>query len=106
MDYTIDGPLRVLASPEFNEWLGGLDRKGRAQVLNRLDRIRVYGHFGDSKTLGDDLLELRWRSGRRVYFAFFTDEQGIGVLMLAGGDKNGQERDIAQARRVLERDAP
>jgi putative component of toxin-antitoxin plasmid stabilization module len=61
--------------------------------------------FKDRKYLGDDLFELRWRNGRRAYFSMMTDREGQAVLMLLGGGKNGQNRDISAARKILEREA-
>jgi len=98
--------LNLLSTPEFDEWLSALEPKGRAQVDDRLDRIREHGHFGDKKHLGNDLFELRWKSGRRVYYAVIEGKDGNAALMLLGGDKNGQKQDIAKARRILEREAP
>lgn len=98
--------MDIRSTPEFDQWLDGLDPKARTQVDDRLDRIRQHDHFGDMKHLGDDLFELRWRSGRRVYFAFIADDGGAAAVMLLGGEKNGQKRQIVQARRLLEREAP
>ncbi|MEW7981435.1 MAG: type II toxin-antitoxin system RelE/ParE family toxin [Candidatus Sedimenticola endophacoides] len=58
------------------------------------------GHFGDVKQLDNDLFELRFffDGGLRVYF---TIRDGRVVLLLAGGDKASQRRDIAKARRIL-----
>ena len=96
--------MDVLATPEFGEWVDGLNRKAQGHVDDRVDRIREYSHFGDTRFLGEKLWELRWRNGRRVYYAIVVGESGHEALMLLGGDKDGQDRDIAQARRILERD--
>jgi len=98
--------MDIRSTEEFDRWLEERCAWERAQVRDRLDRIAQHDHFGDRKHLGDDLFELRWRSGRRVYHAIVTDSSGQAVLLLLGGDKNGQERDIARARRILEREAP
>jgi len=98
--------MDVHSTPEFDLWLLELGAKGRAQADDRLDRIREHNHFGDKKYLGDDLFELRWRNGRRVYYSIVEDADANVALMLLGGDKNGQKRDIDQARRILEREAP
>jgi putative addiction module killer protein len=66
-------------------------------------RIQEFGHFGDARYLGDGLAELRWKSGIRVYFSRITDQQGKAVLLLLGGTKHGQEKDIAKARVLLRR---
>jgi len=96
--------MNILSTPEFDGWLFASNVRERAQVDDRLDRIREYDHFGDKKYLGDDLFELRWRNGRRVYYAVVEDAGA--ALMLLGGDKDGQKRDIIRARRLLEREAP
>lgn len=98
--------MNTCSTPEFDDRLSGLNARERAQVDDRLDRIREHSHFGDKKYLGDDLFELRWRSGRRVYYAICTDAEENAALMLLGGAKNGQERDIRYARKILEREAP
>lgn len=98
--------MNIRATPEFDEWLSGLNARERAQTDDRLDRIQEHSHFGDKRYLGDDLFELRWKSGRRVYYAICTDTEGNAALMLLGGFKNAQERDIRHARRILEREAP
>ena len=95
----------IRSTLEFNSWISGLTLKSRSQVDDRLDRIREHSHFGDRKSLGDDLFELRWQSGRRLYYSTVHDQSGAIVLLLLGGEKNGQKRDIAHARRILDRDA-
>lgn len=97
--------MNVQSTPEFDDWMIKLNRKGRAQVNDRLDRIREHNHFGDKKYLDDSLFELRWKSGRRVYYTLVEDDDGAAALILLGGAKNGQDRDIAHARKILEREA-
>lgn len=98
--------MNIHVTPEFDAWLAELNTRERAQTDDRLDRIREHSHFGDKKYLGDDLFELRWRNGRRIYYAICADAEGNAALMLLGGSKNAQERDIRHARRILEREAP
>lgn len=98
--------MRIISTPEFDEWLGGLGRKARRQVDDRLDRIREHHHFGDSKHIGGGIFELRWMNGRRAYYSKAVDESGEFALMLLGGDKNGQSEDILRAHHVLARNAP
>jgi putative addiction module killer protein len=95
--------MNIRTMPEFDEWLSCQDRHSRGQIDDRLDRIREHNHFGDRKYLGAGLLELRWRNGRRVYYAVAADKDGNIAIMLLGGGKNGQTRDIARAREILER---
>ena len=81
----------------FAEWLGDLrDRKIRARVMVRINRVRL-GNFGDCKPVGGGVLELRmtFGPGYRVYLA--REGQSV-VLLLCGGDKGSQDRDIERAR--------
>ncbi len=81
----------------FAEWLGELrDQKIRARVMVRINRVRL-GNFGDCKPVGDGVLELRmtFGPGYRVYLA--REGQSV-VLLLCGGDKGSQDRDIERAR--------
>ena len=85
----------------FNAWFAGLrDRTVKNQVLSRLARVEN-GHFGDTKTLAGNLFELRcfFGGGIRVYYTIRNQRV---VLLLAGGDKSSQDRDIAKAKAILE----
>ena len=93
----------ILTTDEFMEWVDSLGYKRRALIDNRLDRIRESNHFGDWKPLGGGLCELRWKNGTRVYFSYVAGDDGRLILMLWGGDKNGQGRDIAKARKLQSR---
>ena len=81
---------------EFSEWLEALrDRKGPERIAQRLVRLQA-GLFGDAKFF-DGIGELRidYGPGYRVYFA----QRGrVLVVLLCGGDKSSQPRDIRQAR--------
>lgn len=81
----------------FRTWLHDMrDVSARARVRVRLNRVRL-GNFGDAKTVGGGVFELRvpCGPGYRVYFA--RTERTI-VLLLCGGDKSSQKRDIETAR--------
>ena len=84
----------------FAKWLAKLkDRKATARILARVEFIRQ-GHTGDSKSLGGGLHELRIHIGPG-YRVYFTRRAGLVVLLLCGGDKSSQSKDIARARKVL-----
>jgi len=93
--------VRLEKLPEFDSWLGGIQDKQRALVEARLFRLETHDHFGDAKNIGDSLAELRWANGMRVYFTRRIDAQGNIVILLLGGFKNGQKKDIKQARLLL-----
>jgi putative addiction module killer protein len=83
-------------SEEFDAWFAGLkDHVGKAQIALRLDRA-VKGNFGDCEPVGGGVSEMRihYGPGYRVYFA----QRGTVVyLLLLGGDKSTQKRDIKRA---------
>lgn len=77
----------------YSRWFGALrDRKARARIQTRLDRLQL-GLLGDVKPVGEGVLELRidYGPGYRVYFVHRGQEL---VILLAGGDKSTQEKDI------------
>lgn len=81
----------------FTEWLYGLrDVMGRQRILARIKRLEQ-GNYGDCETVGDGVSELRlfFGAGYRVYFG--EDEDNI-VVLLCGGDKGSQQKDIKQAK--------
>ena len=84
----------------FDEWLARLrDAKGTARILARLESVRL-GNLGDCKSLGGGLHELRVFAGPG-YRVYFTPRGEIVIILLCGGDKSSQPRDMARARRLL-----
>lgn len=84
-------------SRPFREWLISLKgKKARAIVRVRINRLRQ-GNFGDCRHLGEGVYELRihYGPGYRVYFG---DVDGENVVLLCGGDKGTQKRDIKRAK--------
>jgi putative addiction module killer protein len=81
----------------FEDWINGLrDVAGRAIVRKRLNRVRV-GNLGNTRSIGEGVWELKidFGPGYRVYFG----EDGPKlVVLLVGGDKGTQDRDIAKAK--------
>ena len=80
----------------FDEWYRSLlDKKVRASIDIRLNRVRL-GNFGDHKPVGSGVNELRidLGPGFRIYYG---EHGGKIVLLLAGGDKSTQQRDISNA---------
>ena len=74
--------------------------KEQAQIEARLYRIKAFDHFGDCKYLegtNHAILELRWKNGRRIYYSLIPEEE---VLLLLGGNKNGQTKDINKAEKI------
>ena len=92
--------MNIKKTPEFMEWFLAESIKSRFQIEARFKRISTYCYFGDFKNLGSKLFELRWKNGRRIYF---TLDQNNCVVLL-GGNKNGQVKDIKEARKILKRE--
>ena len=81
----------------FNTWVYGLRNiKTRRRIFSRLIRIKQ-GHYGDYKAVGDGIIELRFffGAGYRVYLGEDGDKL---VVLLVGGDKKSQHKDIQQAK--------
>lgn len=89
---------KIFNTPEYDEWLDEQTVKSQIQVRSRITNIQDEGHFGDRKELSDGLCELRWKNGRRIYFAEIPERQ---VILLLGGNKNGQDKDIRQAKKIF-----
>ncbi|MBP8203470.1 MAG: type II toxin-antitoxin system RelE/ParE family toxin [Pseudomonas sp.] len=84
---------------EFSAWLNSLkDVIGRARVLARL-RTAEQGNFGDSEPVGEGVSEMRihYGPGYRVYYSRRGD---VVYLLLLGGDKSTQKRDIKRAKEL------
>ncbi|MBS3904467.1 MAG: type II toxin-antitoxin system RelE/ParE family toxin [Simkania sp.] len=88
---------KILQTDEFEEWREDETAKSRVQIAKRIENIKEAGHFGDHKQIRDNVWELRWDNGRRVYYSLIPPSQ---VLLLLGGNKNGQSKDINQAKKV------
>jgi putative addiction module killer protein len=85
----------------LGEWLADMDDlRARAKVVTRITRLEA-GNFGDCKPVGDGVWELRvdWGPGYRVYYAMIG---ATVILLLCGGDKRKQSRDIERAKDYLE----
>ena len=81
----------------YTEWFESIrDLKTRTQIQSRIDRIKS-GNLGDHKSVGDGVFELRFRSGPG-YRIYFGQVGNTIVLLLCGGDKSSQSRDIKRAK--------
>lgn len=91
--------VEVVSTGEFDKWLRKLkDKQGKLRVLERVDRL-ANGNPGDVKMVGLGVSELRltYGPGYRVYY--LQDGDRI-ILLLCGGDKSTQQKDIDQAHEL------
>ena len=90
--------IEIRQTEVYARWFRGLrDRQARARIDNRIRRLSL-GNSGDVRPVGEGVSEIRidYGPGYRVYF---VQRGGALIVLLAGGDKDSQERDI---RRALE----
>jgi putative addiction module killer protein len=88
--------MRVQTTKVYLDWVNSLnDRVGRARIQVRVDRL-VHGNPGQHRALTDGVCELKidFGPGYRVYY---TERAGVVVVLLAGGDKSSQQKDIKTA---------
>lgn len=93
--------VELIRSGTFDGWLSGLrDRRAVARITARLDRL-ASGNTGDAAPVGEGVSELRidYGPGYRVYF---IQRGPVLVILLCGGDKSTQGRDIRQAKILAE----
>lgn len=91
--------VEVRQTEPFMEWLENLrDRKAAAKIAARLARLEL-GNFGDAEPVGEGVTELRihFGPGYRVYV---VPRGEILVVVLCGGDKSSQDRDIKRAKEM------
>lgn len=93
--------MEVRQTPVFARWLSGLqDKLTRAVILRRIDRLAA-GMPGDVRPVGGGVSELRIHHGPgfRIYF---VRRGSTLIVLLCGGDKGSQARDIARAKALAE----
>jgi len=82
----------------FDKWLRKLkDQRAKAKILFRIQRIEIQGNFGDCEPVGQGISELRnhYAKGYRVYL---KEYKGTIILLLHGGTKSSQQKDIEKAK--------
>ena len=85
----------------FSKWLSKLkDMKARIAIARRIERMQ-HGNFGDVKSVGTSLSELRITTGPG-YRIYFTKKEEQIIILLVGGDKSTQTKDIEKAKKLLE----
>jgi putative addiction module killer protein len=93
--------IEVRQTAVFREWLDGMaDRRAAARIAQRIVRLQA-GLLGDAKSVGDGLMELRVDAGPG-YRVYFLQRGRVLIILLCGGDKKSQRRDIDRAKALAE----
>lgn len=91
--------LRFEETDVFSEWLATLrDVRAKTQIMRRLVRART-GNFGDVAPVGEGISEMRVDEGAG-YRVYFDRREKVVYILLCGGDKKSQRRDIAAAKQL------
>ncbi|MEP3246705.1 MAG: type II toxin-antitoxin system RelE/ParE family toxin [Sneathiella sp.] len=91
--------ITIKQTKQFGAWLSGLkDKKTRLIIAGRIDRMER-GLPGDTKSVGGDVSELRIHYGKG-YRVYYTRRGGTIVILLCGGDKSSQSKDISKAQKL------
>jgi putative addiction module killer protein len=92
---------QIRQTDTFARWLVDLrDARAKARILARLDSMRL-GNLGDTRSIGGSVSEMRIDVGAG-YRVYFTRRQRIVIILLCGGDKSTQAKDIARAKLIAD----
>lgn len=106
-EYTINMEQKIVKIAQlsngkspFIEWTESLDKITKFRVQSRLTRL-LENNFGDHKKIDNEISELRLKfgSGYRIYY---TEIDSVLVLLIIGGDKSTQSKDIQKAKEILQ----
>jgi len=88
---------------EFDKWIRKLkDIRAKSKILFRIQKLETDEHYGDCKPVGDGISEMRtnYAKGYRVYF---KNKETKLVILLIGGEKSTQQKDIEKAKKIWNR---
>jgi putative addiction module killer protein len=94
---------KIEKTDDFDKWLRKLkDLRAKAKILFRIQKIENDEHLVDCEPVGNGIRELKidYAKGYRVYF---KESNGKIIILLIGGDKSSQQRDIEKAKEILKR---
>ena len=91
--------FEVLTTDEFDLWLSDLaDERARTKIASRVARLR-FGNAGDAKPVGEGVSEMRVHHGPG-YRVYYKQTNKTIIVMLCGGDKSTQEKDVRRAKKM------
>lgn len=88
---------------EFDKWIRKLkDIRAKSKILFRIQKLENNEHYGDFKPVGDGISEMRinYAKGYRIYF---KNKETKLVILLIGGEKSTQQKDIEKAKKIWNR---
>jgi putative addiction module killer protein len=88
---------------EFDKWLRKLkDLRAKAKIIFRIQRLEKYEHFGECKPVGEGIGELKINYAKE-YRVYFNQKDEKIIILLVGGEKSTQKKDIKKAREILKK---
>ena len=108
IEYTANMEQRIIKIAQiandktpFYEWFYSLDKVTQSRVQDRLTRL-LENNFGDYKKIDSEISELRLKFGAG-YRIYYTEIENIIILLINGGDKSTQTKDIKKAKMILQK---
>ena len=95
--------ISIEKTSEFDKWIRKLrDIRAKSKILFRIQKLEKDAHFGDCKPVGDGISEMRinYAKGYRIYY---KEKENKVVILLIGGDKSSQQKDIEKAKKIWNR---
>jgi len=90
----------IIETEVYSKWFASLnDNKIKARIGARINRVRL-GNLGDTKSVGDKVFELKCQFGAG-YRIYFTKQGKTIIILLCGGDKSTQEKDVKKAKQMV-----
>jgi putative addiction module killer protein len=96
------GMVVFVKTIEYSDWYESQTDKIKAQIDARLLKIQDLNHYGHVKRLSSVLYEIKFNNGNRIYYMEKIVD-GKMIILILGGNKNGQAKDIKRAQKIAEK---
>lgn len=94
--------FKILKTSDYLNWFEQQLFKIKAQIDSRILRLALNEHFGHIRKLSEHLYELKFNNGIRIYYTEIKQDE-LTIILLLGGNKNGQAKDIRKAQKIAEK---
>ncbi|NJM09864.1 MAG: hypothetical protein HC883_02940 [Bdellovibrionaceae bacterium] len=94
--------VKFVKTAQYSDWYESQTDKIQAQIDGRLLKIQEHGHYGHVKRLSSVLSEIKFNNGNRIYYTEVVVD-GQTMILILGGNKNGQGKDIKRAQKIAEK---